>query len=165
MCPKAKSDRVVTHRIEFQDTERDALEMVAASITARNVTAGVENITRGVGNLITPILSASAAGVAAALGLLAWWELQDIDNEKNNPTYDAAMGSEPGWIGKILAPLQGPQRPDEWYGDSGYTGRTDPPTEQEQQATRRQQKQSFRAKVNQLQVAISTQLMKLGNRI
>jgi hypothetical protein len=46
MCPKAKSDQVVTHRIEFQDTERDALEMVAASIAARNVTQSVTNLTR-----------------------------------------------------------------------------------------------------------------------
>lgn len=62
MCPKAKSDRVVTHRIEFQQTERDALEMVAASIAARNVTASVSN-------LITPLLGASVAGVALALSV------------------------------------------------------------------------------------------------
>jgi len=66
--PKAKSDRVVTHRIELQEHERETLDMVAASITARNVTASV-------GNLISPILQASGAGVAAMLGLLAYYEL------------------------------------------------------------------------------------------
>lgn len=82
MSPKAKSDRVVTHRIEFQQTEREALEMVAASITARNVTASV-------GNLITPVLGASVAGVAAMLGLLAWW-----DSEGKTMARDA-LGTNP----------------------------------------------------------------------
>jgi len=159
--PKAKSDRVVTHRIEFQQTERDALEMIAASITAKNATASVANVTKGVSNLITPVLSASAAGVAAALGLIAWWELMDEENEKNNPTYGAAFGDEPGWVGKILAPLQGPQKDSE-----GYQRLTqEPPTQAEQEATRVKQKQSFRAKMNQLKAAVSTQLMQLGNRL
>jgi hypothetical protein len=67
MCPKAKADQVIVHRIEFQETERDALEMVAASITARNVTQSVNN-------LISPVLSASAAGVMAILGVIAYYE-------------------------------------------------------------------------------------------
>lgn len=66
--PKAKATQVITHRIELQTKERETLDMVAASITARNVTASV-------GNLVTPLLSASGAGVAAALGLLAFYEI------------------------------------------------------------------------------------------
>jgi hypothetical protein len=62
--PKAKSDQVITHRIEFQETEREALEMVAASITARNVTASVNN-------LVTPFTTATVAGVAWTISILA----------------------------------------------------------------------------------------------
>jgi hypothetical protein len=62
MCPKAKSDRVVTHRIEFQETEREALEMIAASITARNVSESINNV-------LTPFTQASVAGISFALAL------------------------------------------------------------------------------------------------
>jgi hypothetical protein len=64
MCPKAKSDQVITHRIEFQETEREALEMVAASIAARNVTASLNN-------LVTPFTTATVAGVAWTISILA----------------------------------------------------------------------------------------------
>jgi hypothetical protein len=134
MCPKKKSDQVITHRIEFQDTERDALEMVAASIAARNVTASAENLTKGVGNLLTPILSASAAGVAAGLGLLAWWELESLQRDKMSVggypqgTYDEAHGLTP-----------------------------------EQTAEKQQRRTNFRMKLNQFRNAISTELMKLSN--
>ena len=76
MPPKRRPDQVIVHRIEFQEKEREALDMVAASITARNVTASV-------GNLITPVLSASAAGVAAALGLLAFYEIYSQEKGAN----------------------------------------------------------------------------------
>lgn len=62
--PKAKSDQVITHRIEFQETERDALEMVAASITARNVTASVNN-------LVSPFTQSTTAGAVMAISLLS----------------------------------------------------------------------------------------------
>ena len=156
--PKAKADQVIVHRLEFQETERDVLEMIAASITARNVSASIENTTQAVGNLVTPILSASAAGVAAAVGIMAWWELRDQENE-NNGSYDAAFGSQPGWLGKFLAPLQGPQKDSE-----GYQRLTqEPPTEAETKANRAQQRATFRASMNQLRVAITTQLMKITN--
>ena len=56
MCPKAKSDRVQTHRIELQQTERDAFEMLAASMAARN-------LAEGVGSLVTPFTTATIPGV------------------------------------------------------------------------------------------------------
>jgi len=62
MCPKAKANQVIVHRIEFQETERDALEMVAASITARNVT-------KSINNLIAPFTQASIAGLTFAVTL------------------------------------------------------------------------------------------------
>jgi len=66
--PKRKPDKVIVHRIELQEHERDALDMMSASYTARNITASV-------GNLVTPILGASAAGIGAALGLIAYFEI------------------------------------------------------------------------------------------
>jgi|TARA_R110000824_G_scaffold64046_1_gene167721 hypothetical protein len=143
MSPKAKADNVTTHRIEFQQTERDALEMVAASITARNATQSVANLTKGVGNLIDPVLSASAAGVAAALGIIAWWELRDLENE-NNPTFDKAFGDS--LLGKIIAPLQGPEML-----------RVEATPEQKAQA--QEERRNWRMKLNQFRNAISTQLM------
>jgi len=63
MCPKSKPTETVLHRIELQQTERDALEMVAASITARNVTTSINS-------LITPFTQASVAGIGFALALV-----------------------------------------------------------------------------------------------
>jgi hypothetical protein len=157
MCPKAKSDQVVTHRIEFQDTERDALEMVAASIAARNVTQSVTNLTKGVGNLIDPVLSASFAGVAAALGIIAWYELRNEEISKN--TFDYALGEEPGWIGRLLAPLQGPQ------GTPGYERLHQDATPEEKKAVRQQQNANFRMKLTQFRNAISTELTKLTRKV
>ena len=69
MCPKAKADEVITHRIEFQETERDALEMVAASIAAKNISGTAKNITQSFSNLVTPFTQASIAGITFAITL------------------------------------------------------------------------------------------------
>jgi len=63
MCPKLKPEKVILHRFELQQTERDTLEMVAASITARNVTTSINS-------LITPFTQASVAGISFALALV-----------------------------------------------------------------------------------------------
>ena len=136
MSPKAKSDQVITHRIEFQETERDALEMVAASITAKNVTASVENLTKGVGNLLTPILSASVAGVAAGLGLLAWYESEGVAAK------DSAQK----------------RRADAYFESGGHSE-----NESNEQA-KHEQTTNFLMKLNQLRNAISTELMKVSNK-
>ena len=66
MCPKAKSDRVQTHRIELQQTERDAFEMLAASMAFKNVTEGL-------GSLAKPLLQMSVtSGVLFGSALTAW---------------------------------------------------------------------------------------------
>ena len=154
MCPKVKSDVHHTYRIEFQDTEREALNMVAASVTARNATQSVANLTAGVGNLVTPILSATPAGVAAVLGLIAWWEIRDLENEETNATFDAAFGKEPGWIAKVLAPLTAPEILREKYQATP-----------EQQAQAQEERRGFRLKLNQFRNAIMTELMKVTGKI
>ena len=44
MCPKKKSDHIQTIRFEFQETERQALEMFIASNAAKNVGDGLGSI-------------------------------------------------------------------------------------------------------------------------
>jgi hypothetical protein len=65
MCPKKKSDHVQTHRIEFQQTERDALEMVAASMAAKN-------LGEGVGSIISSFTRASIPGVVLFGSVMAY---------------------------------------------------------------------------------------------
>jgi hypothetical protein len=128
MCPKKKSDHVQTHRIEFQQTERDALEMVAASIAARNVSASV-------GNLITPILGASVAGVGAALGIIAWWEGRSLERDTSG------IGPTSKWF------------------TSPYEFLTP-----EEKAKKQQADLDFNMKLSRFRNAISTELLKLGQR-
>jgi hypothetical protein len=153
--PKQKPTSTISHRIEFQTKEREAIEMVALSITAKNATQSVANLTKGAGNLLTPVLSASAAGVAAALGLIAWWELRDLEKEKN-ATFDAALGD--GWISKVLAPLTGDFRDTE-----GYQRLKQEPTP-EQVAKKQKEHRDYRASLSQFRNAISTSLMNFANK-
>jgi hypothetical protein len=140
MCPKLKPEKVILHRFELQQTERDALEMVAASITARNTTASIQNLTKGVGNLIDPILSASVAGVAAALGIIAWWEMQD--RETVGPPKPPADSGYTEWEQVPGVVWGGPESP-------------------EAEAQRKQKESAFKAKLSQFRNAISTELTKL----
>jgi len=56
--PKAKSTSVETLRIEFQTKEREALDMIAASTTVRN-------IGQGIGAILTPFTDAISIVVGA----------------------------------------------------------------------------------------------------
>ena len=101
MCPKAKADQVITHRIEFQETERDALEMVAASIAARNVTESVNN-------LVTPFTTATVAGVAWSLSILGVVALSLSERAQKaaveggkGALWDAALGPVWGLVNSL----------------------------------------------------------------
>ena len=65
--PKAKPDQVIVHRIELQETEREALDTLVASNAVRNVGAAV-------GSIINPILGASVAGLVAWGATMAFME-------------------------------------------------------------------------------------------
>ena len=58
MSPKAKPHKVVVHRIELQEKERESLDMIAASMAVKNVGAGV-------GSIIDPFLRMSTTGFIA----------------------------------------------------------------------------------------------------
>jgi hypothetical protein len=101
MCPKKKSDHVQVHRIELQQTEREALEMVAASITARNVTESVNN-------LVTPFTTASVAGVAWSLSILGVVALSLSERAQKaafeggqGALWDAALGPVWGLVNSL----------------------------------------------------------------
>jgi len=128
MCPKLKPEKVILHRFELQQTERDLLEMVAASITARNVTQSVNN-------LISPVLSASAAGIAAVLGLILYFE-----TKSPSPFPDVDTGPM-GILGAFTP-----------WGDKVT------PEEAQQRHT------NFMAALNQFRNAVSTELMKITRK-
>ena len=89
MCPKRKADTVQSIRLELQESEREALDMVAASQSFKNVS-------QGVGSLIAPILGMSTTGMIAltALGLfmidrsVSDMERQIAEDPSKVPTQD-----------------------------------------------------------------------------
>jgi hypothetical protein len=86
--PKAKADSVVIHRIEFQDKEREALEMMAASYSAKNIMEGTSSL---IGSFTTASIAGTVlfGSVIAAIG---------IELESMSP------GSQfPGTIGQLGA--------------------------------------------------------------
>lgn len=106
MCPKAPADKVVIHRIEFQEREREMLDMLTASMA-------VKNVGEGVGSIIKPILGASLAGIGAWLAVMAyietrlskslteegrvgWWAVKG-GYDPIDPDLNAYKGYNPSW--------------------------------------------------------------------
>jgi hypothetical protein len=54
---------VIVHRLELQEHEREALDMMAASYTARN-------ISRAVNNLVSPLTQCTIAGAVTASAIV-----------------------------------------------------------------------------------------------
>lgn len=54
--PKAKPDRVVVHRIEFQESEREMLSLMATSWSAEKLSKSVFNLTSDITTLVVLIL-------------------------------------------------------------------------------------------------------------
>ena len=80
MCPKAKADQVITHRIELQQTERDALEMYVASNAAKNIMDGAGNL---FSNLVTPLTTCTVWGAATAamiIETILFTQSTDLEN-------------------------------------------------------------------------------------
>ena len=63
--PKAKSDQVITHRIELQSPERELLETAilanAASKSLQGIATGLGTAIAGLGQMIAPAMGALAA--------------------------------------------------------------------------------------------------------
>lgn len=86
--PKAKADQVIVHRIELQETERDALDIFIASNAAKNVGDGL-------GSIISAFTRASLPGTILWGSVIAFLA---IELESRSP---GAMF--PGTIGQLGA--------------------------------------------------------------
>jgi hypothetical protein len=63
--PKAKPTQVIVHRIELQQSERDALEAALLGRFATNAVSSAGHVLTGIGNLLVPF-----SGVLTAFGAL-----------------------------------------------------------------------------------------------
>ena len=63
--PKAKPTQVIVHRIELQQSEREALEAALAGRFVTNAVSAAGSVFTGLGNLLTPF-----TGVLTAIGAL-----------------------------------------------------------------------------------------------
>ena len=93
--PKRKPDQVITHRIELQSKEREALEALVIGQTAKNLVIPVA-VVAGVG-------TASYIGYKAAKAAYGWGEdivdgVQDVLNTEvgkaNTPIIEAILGKK-----------------------------------------------------------------------
>jgi hypothetical protein len=76
--PKSKCDQVIGIRLELQDSEREALDVLVAS-------EAVENIGNGLGAVITPFLNMSPAGavfLASSTAFLIDWSLTTFNEQR-----------------------------------------------------------------------------------
>jgi hypothetical protein len=94
--PKSKPDQVIVHRLELQEHEREALDMVAASTVVRNVGEGV-------GAVLKPMASLSLASLGAILGALTVTEVT-----KEGGIWDKLVGLL--WGGSIIDKSSAEQR-------------------------------------------------------
>ena len=75
--PKAKPDQVIVHRIELQQSERDAME---AALAGRFVTNGISaagNLLKGVGSALAPFSGVLSAVAAVWIADQTWDQLKD----------------------------------------------------------------------------------------
>jgi len=63
--PKAKPKELIAHRIELQESERDALDSVATSMALKNVTASINNLISPFFNM-TPTSGIVLGGIVSA---------------------------------------------------------------------------------------------------
>jgi hypothetical protein len=76
MCPKAKSDQVITHRFELQTKEREALDMIAASTAVKNVGEGVGAVIAPFGEVLSVVVGAWIAKEGFEKMLEQWSGIQ-----------------------------------------------------------------------------------------
>jgi len=115
--PKAKSDQVITHRIELQNTER---ELIETAILVNGASRSIVGIAQGVG--------AAVAGmgqmIAPAMGALAAWyiadktidEIRELGERQKNQMEQNLAQSYEGTYGAIVAWMSAT------YQSVGFTG-------------------------------------------
>ena len=75
--PKAKADKVVIHRIEFQEHERELLDLMAVSYSINKIFKPLMNL-----SLYSAVMITSILGIIAAEGFVSNLvdELQKLDD-------------------------------------------------------------------------------------
>lgn len=96
MSPKRRPDKVIVHRIELQEHEREALDALIAANTVRNVAGAVGSVGGAVGSVITPILGASVAGLVAWGATMAFIESYLAEREISKITVPISHGGTGG---------------------------------------------------------------------
>ena len=77
MCPpKKKTDSLIGYRLELQDKERDALELIAASTAVKNVGEGVGAVIAPFGKVLSAVLAAWIAKEGVEVALTQWEGIQ-----------------------------------------------------------------------------------------
>lgn len=112
--PKAKPTQVIVHRIEFQESERETLELAVAGNVLTNAVSATGSVFAGIGSMLSPFAPAFGALAAMWIGdrtLDAVREdgerrKKEIEREyaESKPTYDAVISAwlnakyaEGGW--------------------------------------------------------------------
>jgi len=102
--PKAKSDQVITHRIELQSTERELLETAilanAASKSLQGIATGLGTAIAGLGQMIAPAMGALAAWYIADK---TFDEIREIGERQKREAEEDLIESYSGTYGAIVA--------------------------------------------------------------
>ena len=88
--PKAKPTQVIVHRIELQQSEREALEAALAGRFVTNAVSAAGSVFTGLGNLLTPF-----TGVLTAIGALY---LADKTLDQIKEAWDDSVQWGQSWI-------------------------------------------------------------------
>ena len=102
--PKAKSDQVITHRIELQNTER---ELIETAILVNGASRSIVGIAQGVGAAVAGI----GQMIAPAMGALAAWyiadktidEIRELGERQKSQMEQNLAESYEGTYGSIVA--------------------------------------------------------------
>lgn len=102
--PKAKSDQVITHRIELQSTERELLETAilanAASKSLQGIATGLGTAIAGLGQMIAPAMGALAAWYIADKTID---EIRELGERQKQEAEEDLIQSYSGTYGAVVA--------------------------------------------------------------
>lgn len=115
--PKAKSDQVITHRIELQNTER---ELIETAILVNGASRSIVGIAQGIGAAV----SGMGQMLAPAMGALAAWyitdktidEIKELGERQKTGIEENLAESYEGTYGAIVAWMSAT------YQQRGYAG-------------------------------------------
>ena len=75
--PKAKPDQVIVHRLELQQSERDAMEAALAGKFITNGISALGNVLGGLGQALSPFSGVLSAVAAVWIADQTWDQLKE----------------------------------------------------------------------------------------